>query len=167
MLVPDLLLTEMTAPEVRPYSAGAFVVRARNESIPSGEGRGRSIPVEPATNETPSKRISLSRVRLPLMESWDVFTSLAAPPCVTPGINASKFSVVRSSRGRFWTSEGAISVETSEVVASSCSPFDSTITVSVTAPNCRFMLTEVTCATDATRLLTTDCLRPAELTTTR
>ena len=61
---------------------------------------------------------------------------------------------------------GEISVEISEVVESSCSPLDSTVTVSVTSPSCRLTFTDVTCATVARRSLITDCLRPVAVTLT-
>src|SRR5439155_21358662 len=103
-----MVFTEITAPEVRPYSAGALVVRARNESTPSGEGRVTGGPVEAMIVETPFSRTSVLSVRLPLIESCEVLGVLPAPPHAAPGTNANRLSVSRLCDGNSGTSLGGV-----------------------------------------------------------
>jgi predicted MFS family arabinose efflux permease len=74
---------------------------------------------------------------------------------------------IRCCSGRFWTSRGSISVETSDVLRSSCSPLASTVTTSETAPTCISIFTDATCATVATRFSMMACLRPGAVTVIR
>src|ERR1700721_2481597 len=110
-----MVLTETTAPEVRPYSAGAFVVRTRKEATPWGEGSVPGEPVEATMTETPFNKTSVLSVRLPLIESCEVFGVSPAPPCAAQGMNSRRFSVARPCSGRFCTPSGEINVEMSKV----------------------------------------------------